>query len=52
MKNKPLKKQSTTPPDTKTQNYFLEIRERIRERMPPTETGCGVVHSEAEVHGN
>ena len=28
MKNKPLKKQSTTPPDTKTQNYFLEIRER------------------------
>ena len=32
MKNKPIKKQSTTPPDTKTQNCFLENGER----MPPT----------------
>ena len=28
-KDKPLKKLSTSPPDTKTQNRFVERRERI-----------------------
>ena len=38
-KNNPLKKLSTTPPDTKIQNNFVEKRERT---TPPAEFTCGV----------
>ena len=37
-KQESQRKKSTTPPDTKTQNHFLEKRER---RVPPAEISCG-----------
>ena len=37
-KDKPLKKLSTSPPDTKTQNHFVERRERI---LQPAEFSSG-----------
>ena len=37
-KDKPLKKLSTSPPDTKTQNHFVERRERI---LQPAEFSGG-----------
>ena len=41
-KNKPLKKLSTTPPDTKTQNHFVEKVERA---PAPAEISCGADNS-------
>ena len=40
------RKKSTTPPDTKTQNQFVEKRERT---PPPAEISCGADNSGAEV---
>ena len=48
-KNKTRKKLSTTPSDTKTQNNFVEKRERT---PPPAEISCGTDNSEAEVRKN
>ena len=47
-KNKPWKKLSTTLLDTKTQNHFVEKRERT---SPPTEISCGADNSGAELRG-
>ena len=41
-KNKPLKKLSTTLPDTKTPNYFVEKVERT---PAPAEISCGADNS-------
>ena len=46
MKNNPLKKLSTTPADTKTQNHFVEERGCI---SPPAEISCGADNSGAEI---
>ena len=48
-KNKTRKKLSTTPPDTKTQNHFVEKRERT---PPPAEISRGADNSGAEVRKN
>ena len=48
-KNKPLKKPSTTPPETKTRNHFVEKRERI---TSPAEISCGADNSGTEVRKN
>ena len=44
-KNKPLKKLSTTPPDTKTQNHFVEKVEvhphPLKSAAVPTTRGRG-----------
>ena len=44
-KNNLLKKLSTTPPDTKIQNHFVEKRERT---TTPSEITCGVDNSGVE----
>ena len=47
--NKPLKKLNMTPPDTKTQNHFVEKRERT---PLPAEICWGADNSGAKVRKN
>ena len=44
-KHEAQRKKSTTSPDTKTQNHFVEKRERT---PPPAEISCGADNSGAE----
>ena len=45
-KHEDQRKKSTTSPDTKTQNHFVEKRERT---PAPAEISCGADNSVAEV---
>ena len=48
-KHESQRKKSTAPPDTKTQNHFVEKREST---TPPAEISCGAETSGAEVRKN